>query len=104
MSFEELQKAYETVQKHIHAGNTFLANLTFPTPVETSLTLRDIYHRCSARYRILVENEFVCFSPETFVTIKDGLISTFPMKGTKKVLSSESEKELLADSKGNGRA
>jgi para-aminobenzoate synthetase component I len=99
MPFEAYNKAFETIQKHIHAGNTFLANLTFPMPVETSLTLGDIYHNSIARYKILVKDEFVCFSPETFITIKDGIISTFPMKGTRKVLSTESEKELLADSK-----
>jgi para-aminobenzoate synthetase component 1 len=97
--FAKYNRAFETIQKHIHVGNTFLTNLTFPTPVETNLTLREIYHSSTARYKILVENEFVCFSPETFITIKDGIISTFPMKGTRKVLSSESEKELLADSK-----
>ena len=99
MPFEEYNKAFETIQKHIHAGNTFLANLTFSTPIETSLTLSDIYHNSFARYKILVKDEFVCFSPEAFITIKEGIISTFPMKGTKKGISSESEKELLADRK-----
>jgi len=99
MPFAAYNRAFKTVQKHIIAGNTFLANLTFPTPVETSLTLRDIYISSSARYKILFKNEFVCFSPETFVTIHDGNISTFPMKGTQKVLSSESEKEILDNKK-----
>ena len=99
MPFEEYNEAFETIQKHIHAGNTFLANLTFSTPIETSLTLSDIYHNSFARYKILVKDEFVCFSPEAFITIKEGIISTFPMKGTKKGISSESEKELLADRK-----
>jgi para-aminobenzoate synthetase component 1 len=99
MPFEVYNRAFKTVQKHIHAGNTFLANLTFPTRVETSLTLRDIYLRSDARYRILSENEFVCFSPESFITINKGIISTFPMKGTRRALSPESENELLADEK-----
>jgi len=99
MPFAAYNRAFKTVQMHIIAGNTFLANLTFPTPVETSLTLRDIYISSSARYKILFKNEFVCFSPETFVTIHDGNISTFPMKGTQKVLSSESEKEILDNKK-----
>jgi len=99
MPFAAYNRAFKTVQMHIIAGNTFLANLTFPTPVETSLTLRDIYISSSARYKILFKNEFVCFSPETFVTIHDGNIFTFPMKGTQKVLSSESEKEILDNKK-----
>ncbi len=99
MPFAAYNRAFKTVQKHIKAGNTFLANLTFPTPVETDLTLRDIYFSSAARYKILFKNEFVCFSPETFVTINDGQLSTFPMKGTQKVLTSQSENELLNNKK-----
>ncbi len=97
--FEEYKRAFDTVQKQIQAGNTFLTNLTFPTPIETNLTLREIFLRSTAKYKILFENAFVCFSPETFVTIKNGIISTYPMKGTMKVLSEDSEGELLADKK-----
>ncbi|MBN1790456.1 MAG: aminodeoxychorismate synthase component I [Bacteroidales bacterium] len=99
MSFEAYNRAFNTVQKQIYTGNSFLTNLTFPTPVETDLTLREIYLKSSAKYKIFLENEFVCFSPETFITIKSGIISTFPMKGTIKVSSTESEKELLSDTK-----
>lgn len=99
MPFAAYNRAFKTVQKHIMAGNTFLANLTFPTPVESSLTLRDMYFSSAARYKILFKNEFVCFSPETFITINDGIISTCPMKGTIRVLSPQSENELLNNKK-----
>jgi para-aminobenzoate synthetase component 1 len=99
ISFEQYNLAFEEIQKHIHSGNTFLANLTFPTPVETNLTLREIFFRSTAKYKLLVDNEFVCFSPESFVTIADGIISTFPMKGTMKATSPDSEGKLLTDSK-----
>jgi para-aminobenzoate synthetase component 1 len=99
MSFEQYNLAFEEIQKHIHSGNTFLTNLTFPTLVETNLTLREIFFRSTAKYKLLVDNEFVCFSPESFVTIVDGTISTFPMKGTMKATSPYSEGELLTDSK-----
>ncbi len=36
----------------------------------------------SARYKLLYNNEFVVFSPEIFVQIKNGIISSYPMKGT----------------------
>ncbi len=99
MSFEQYNLAFEEIQKHIHSGNSFLVNLTFPTPVETNLTLREIFFRSTAKFKLLVDNEFVCFSPESFVTIVDGIISTFPMKGTIKVTSPDSEGILLTDSK-----
>ena len=99
ISFEEYNLAFEAVQKQIHAGNSFLANLTFPTRIETNLTLREIFFKSTAKYKILLENEFVCFSPETFITIIDGTISTFPMKGTMKALTPESERKLLTDTK-----
>ena len=99
MSFEQYNLAFEEIQKHIRSGNTFLTNLTFPTLVETNLTLREIFFRSTAKYKLLVDNEFVCFSPESFVTIVDGTISTFPMKGTMKATSPDSEGKLLTDSK-----
>jgi para-aminobenzoate synthetase component 1 len=87
------------VQKQIHSGNTFLTNLTFPTHIETNLTLREIFFKSTAKYKLLLDNEFVCFSPETFITITDGIISTFPMKGTMKSSGPESERKLLEDTK-----
>jgi para-aminobenzoate synthetase component 1 len=99
MSFEEYDLAFKAVQKQIHVGNSFLTNLTFPTLVETNLTFREIFFKSTAKYKILLENEFVCFSPETFITIIDGTISTFPMKGTMKALTPESERKLLTNTK-----
>ncbi len=82
VSFSEYELAFNQIQNEIHAGNSFLLNLTFPTPVETNLTLEEIYRFSRAPYKILLENHFVCFSPESFITICNGLITTRPMKGT----------------------
>ncbi len=75
-------KAFNNVRENIGHGNSYLLNLTFPTPIETELSLLDIYSVSKARYKLLIDNEFVVFSPETFVTIRDNVISSFPMKGT----------------------
>lgn len=99
VSFEKYNLAFEAVQKQIHLGNSFLTNLTFPTIIKTNLNLRDIFFKSIAKYKILLQNEFVCFSPETFVTIINGTISTFPMKGTMRASSPESEGKLLTDIK-----
>ena len=99
VSFKEYNRAFEAVQMQIFKGNSFLTNLTFPTIIETDLTLREIFFKSQAKYKLLLENEFVCFSPETFIKIIDGTISTFPMKGTMKATSPESERELLDNTK-----
>ena len=82
VSAERYAQAFEKVQKEIHNGNTYLLNLTFPTKIETNLSLENIFNRSKARYKILLRDQFVCFSPETFVRIDNGIISSYPMKGT----------------------
>lgn len=76
------EKAFARVQKGLHRGDSFLLNLTFPTHIETDASLRDIFQHTSAKYQLWWKNHFTFFSPETFVTITDGTISSFPMKGT----------------------
>lgn len=63
-------------------GDSFLLNLTVATDLDTDFTLEEIFIRSKARYKLLVPDRFVCFSPETFVILSDGKISSFPMKGT----------------------
>ncbi|MEM6772811.1 MAG: aminodeoxychorismate synthase component I, partial [Bacteroidota bacterium] len=77
------QRAFQVVQDGLQRGDSFLTNLTFPTPISTAANLEDIYWQSEAKYRILLPEQFVCFSPETFVTINDeGYIESRPMKGT----------------------
>jgi para-aminobenzoate synthetase component 1 len=82
VSFEKYYEAFSHVMEKIRHGNTYLLNLTFPTRIETELTLEDIFRISVAKYKLLYYNNFVVFSPEIFVRIKDGKISSFPMKGT----------------------
>ena len=82
VSFEIYQKAFETVQQNIQAGNTYLTNLTFPTAIDVPWSLEEIYHMATARYKLWLKDQFVIFSPEPFVKIQNGQIASFPMKGT----------------------
>ena len=50
--------------------------------IETDASLKQLYHHASAAYKLLLPDEVVVYSPETFVQIKDNQISSFPMKGT----------------------
>lgn len=81
-TLESYQKGFEIVQENLKKGNSYLTNYTRKTAIETSLTLEDIFEFSKAKYKILVPDEFVCFSPETFVEIIDNKIFTHPMKGT----------------------
>ncbi len=82
VSFHEYQTAYEKVMSHLCYGNSYLVNLTAKTPIKTSLSISEIFYNSSALYCLLHTNQFVCFSPESFVKIENGHIHSFPMKGT----------------------
>lgn len=81
-SFEVYRQSFNIVQRNIFAGNSFLTNLTCRTPIETNLTLKDIYSRSKAIYKLWLKDSFTVFSPEIFVRIRQGRISSHPMKGT----------------------
>ncbi|MBS5638240.1 MAG: aminodeoxychorismate synthase component I [Bacteroides sp.] len=76
------QRSFNIVRQNILAGNSFLTNLTCRTPVDTNLTLKDIYYHSKAIYKLWVKDTFTVFSPEIFVRIHQGKISSYPMKGT----------------------
>lgn len=99
MSAEEYEIAFKKVLHELEYGNTFLVNLTFPTKIETSLSLKDVFTISHAPYKLCVEDEFVVFSPETFVKIEQGLIKTYPMKGTIRKDVPDAENVLLENEK-----
>lgn len=80
--FEVYLKGFQIVQKGLSKGDSYLINLTYPTPIETDLTLKEIFYRSTAKYKLYFKNKFVVFSPETFVKIKNQKIYSYPMKGT----------------------
>jgi len=99
VEFEQYQQAFNKVQHHIHNGDTYLLNLTMPSRIVTNLTSEEIFHRSMAPYKVWLKDQFVCFSPEIFVQIKDGIISSFPMKGTIDANIENAEQLLLNDEK-----
>lgn len=99
VSFELYQQKFNQVVKHINAGDSFLVNLSQPTPIETNLTLESIYEHSSTPYRFYLKDRFVCFSPETFIRIHANQISSFPMKGTIDAAIPDAEQIILEDPK-----
>ncbi len=97
--YSKYHDAFKKVIEQIEAGNTYLLNLTFPTPIEIDLSLEQIYERANAPFKLLFKNRFVCFSPEPFVTIENDTISTFPMKGTIDASIPDAAQKIMADEK-----
>jgi para-aminobenzoate synthetase component 1 len=73
---------FQNVIANLENGNSFLTNLTIRTEVVPDCTLEDIYYFSRARYKLLLHDSFLVFSPEIFVRTDHGKISSFPMKGT----------------------
>lgn len=99
VSFIRYNDAYNRIQHYIKEGNTYLVNLTFPTAIRTDLTLDQIFRISKAKYRLFYKNSFVVFSPEIFVRIADGVIRSFPMKGTIDESVTDAERTILDDRK-----
>jgi para-aminobenzoate synthetase component 1 len=99
VNYDIYLEAYRNVMANIRNGNSYLLNLTFPTKIITGLTLSEIFDISYAKYKLLYYNDFVVFSPETFVRIYDGIISSCPMKGTIDASIPDAEKILLTDAK-----
>ncbi|WP_193811159.1 aminodeoxychorismate synthase component I [Kaistella flava (ex Peng et al. 2021)] len=81
-SKEDYQKGFDIVQQNLKLGNSYLTNYTCKTKIEINLSLEEIFYLSKAKYKVLYKDEFVFFSPETFVEIIDNQIFTHPMKGT----------------------
>lgn len=95
----EYQHGFNIVRNAMLAGNSYLANLTCRIGLRTNLSLLDLYNAAEARYRLWMKDKLVCFSPETFVKIAQGEISSYPMKGTAEDVSPSSAEQLLANEK-----
>lgn len=99
VSSELYKEKFDYVQQQLHQGNSFLVNLTQPTLIETNLSLEQLYGFSTARYKLWLRDQFVVLSPESFVQISDGHISTFPMKGTIDASLPDAKERILSDEK-----
>ena len=99
ISREEYSVAYNSVIENIRHGNSYLLNLTFPTPVEVNAGLEEIFNMTRAKYKLLYKDMFVVFSPETFVQIEGDIIKTFPMKGTIDAAEENALSKIMNDEK-----
>lgn len=99
VTLHEYEESFKIVKQNLKQGNSYLTNLTFETSINTNLTLKQIFHKSMAPYKLWYKDRFVVFSPEIFVKIKDGKIMSFPMKGTIDADLYDAENVILNDRK-----
>lgn len=81
--FDLYKKKFDRTQRLFNKLGVDVINLTSATQIELHQSLQAIYNLSSAKYKVYLEDCFVCFSPETFIRIdSNGEISSYPMKGT----------------------
>lgn len=99
VAFAEYESKFRKLAYHIHRGDTYLANLTIKTPVRLKTRLGEIAIQAKAPCKLWIRDTMAVFSPESFVKISAGKISSFPMKGTIDATIPDAEKLLLASEK-----
>ena len=97
--YNSYKKKYDQVWSHLTYGDSYLTNLTIKTKIRMQLSLREVFFLSQAKYKLLVEDNFLVFSPETFVRIDNGKIYAYPMKGTIDASVPDAEEKILRDPK-----
>ncbi len=96
---EAYRVKFDLVKYHLHQGDSFLTNLTVKTKIETNKTLRELFFLSEARYKLWYREEFLVYSPEIFIQIRDQRIFSFPMKGTIDAAIPNAKEIILKDEK-----
>jgi len=99
VSFDKYKKGFDLVQENQRNGNSYLTNLTFPTEIKTDIGLKQIFDISRAKYKLWLKDDFVVFSPETFVKIRNRKIFSHPMKGTIDASIPKAKEKILNDAK-----
>ncbi len=112
-SRQDYLRGFEFIQNQQRMGNSFLCNLTFPSRIDLSTDqphskaqphelLYRVFQQTRAECRLLVldpritNKPFCVFSPEGFVSIRDAIIDSKPMKGTRLALPDRNVQSELA--------
>ena len=99
IALADYQHKYNQVMDALHKGDSFLMNLTIPTPVQNKLDFQTFFDHAKSKYVVWLKEQFIAFSPETFIQIENGKIATFPMKGTIDASLPNAKELLLNDPK-----
>lgn len=97
--YKKYKKSFERIYYHLVRGDTYLLNLTFPVEIDLACSLESIFHNINAKYKIYYRDNFLVFSPETFIKISNNTIYSFPMKGTIDASIENASQILINDEK-----
>jgi para-aminobenzoate synthetase component I len=98
-SVDSYRWKFEFVKKHLEYGDSFLTNLTVRSEIQLTHSLRELFYLSKAKYKFLLDDEFLVFSPEIFVRIQDDRIYSYPMKGTIDAAIPNAKQRILHDEK-----
>lgn len=90
---------FRKVFGYLAFGDSYLTNLTIETGVRLNASLKDLFFFSHAKYKLWYEDQFLVFSPEIFVQIREGRIFSFPMKGTIDATTPDARQKILSDKK-----
>lgn len=98
----EYEEAFNTLKAYIEAGDLYQMNLTHRLNMEVHESPLALYQRLRhlnpapfAAYLRFADTHVVCSSPERFLKVENGVISTRPIKGTRKRGSTDAEDAAL---------
>lgn len=98
-TLKEYAEGFNYVAEELREHRIDLINYTSKCGIRTNLSLRDIFLTSTAMYRLWIKDKLVCFSPEIFIRIENGEISSYPMKGTISADIPEAAKIIIDDPK-----
>jgi para-aminobenzoate synthetase component I len=98
-SFSEYQAKFNQVIDRLHFGDSYLTNLTIKTEIDVTGNLSQLFANTIAPYKLYLKDQFLVFSPETFVRITGQQIFSYPMKGTIDSSVPQAREKILADQK-----
>jgi para-aminobenzoate synthetase component 1 len=99
IALSDYEHKFNQVMDALLKGDSFLMNLTIPTPIQNKVNFQTYFDHAKSKYVIWLKEQFIAFSPETFIQITDGKIATFPMKGTIDASLPNAKESLLNDPK-----
>lgn len=97
--FAEYERKFNIIHNGLKRGDSYLANLTCRSKVMVSMDKEKILESTHSPFALYIPGVFLCFSPERFIKIEDGIISSYPMKGTIDAALPDAENRILNDYK-----
>lgn len=99
ISIDDYEQKFNHIMDRLAYGDSFLTNLTIKTEVKINQSLKELFLQSKAKYKLWMKDQFLVFSPEIFIQIRDNQIFSFPMKGTIDANVSNAEQKILSDQK-----